>query len=167
MQLIRDFVAPFGTPRPYYFNSCRFSKPKQLGAIRPDHQGIGGQIAMPSHRDPRGGITVEKVNLPPNKRDKVMLLHDMSCAVPNFDGGRTVYREKLFSAYSLVDLATIPNRIVESLVEGQDYLSSWDEADRRLKEHERQNSVEEFSMENPLPDDLHDRKNVHFPYEPL
>jgi hypothetical protein len=25
MQLIRDLVAPFGTPRAYYFNSCRFS----------------------------------------------------------------------------------------------------------------------------------------------
>jgi hypothetical protein len=26
MQLIRDLVAPFGAPRAYYFNSCRFSK---------------------------------------------------------------------------------------------------------------------------------------------
>jgi hypothetical protein len=39
------------------------------------------------------------------RRGKVVLLHDMSCALPSFDGERTVWREELFSAYSLVDLA--------------------------------------------------------------
>jgi hypothetical protein len=74
------------------------------------------------------------------REGKVMLLHDMVCAVPNFDGQRTVWREKLFSAYSLVDLTTIPNRIVEGMTEGTDYLTKWDEAERKTKEHERQNA---------------------------
>jgi hypothetical protein len=100
------------------------------------------------------------------KRGKVMLQHDLICCVPNFDGERTVWREKLFSAYSLVDLATIPNRIVEGLVEGEDYLSEWDEDDRKLKEHERHNAVEEFSMDGPeIPEGY--AENVHLPYGSL
>ena len=100
------------------------------------------------------------------KRDKVMMLHDFTCCVPNFDGERTVWREKLFSAYSLVDPATIPNRIVEGLVEGEDYLSEWDEDDRKLKEHERHNAVEEYSMNNPeIPEGY--AENVHLPYNSL
>ena len=50
------------------------------------------------------------------RRDKVCLLHDMSVCLPSFDGDRTVWRERLFSAYSLVDLKTLPNRIVVAWV---------------------------------------------------
>jgi hypothetical protein len=86
------------------------------------------------------------------REGKVMLLHDMTCAVPTFDGEPTVRREKLFSAYSLVDLTTIPNRIVEGMVDGTDYLSQWAEAERKETEHERQHAEEIFSMEEPDPE---------------
>ena len=69
------------------------------------------------------------------RKNKIMMLHDFSCAVPNFDGQSTVWREKLFSAYALYDPASIPNRVMESLVEGQDYLSEWDEDRRKKQEH--------------------------------
>jgi hypothetical protein len=100
------------------------------------------------------------------RKNKIMMLHDFSCTVPNFDGQSTVWREKLFSAYSLVDPVSIPNRVMEALVEGQDYASSWDEDDRKVKEHERQNAVEEYSMEGPeIPDGY--AENVHLPYHSL
>ena len=106
-------------------------------------------------RVPERVRTTEYVEAPDAYREgKIMLLHDLTCAVPNFDGEKTSYREKLFSAFSLVDPASIPNRVMEGLVEGQDFLSSWDEDDRRVKELERQNLTEEFSMEGPeIPDD--------------
>jgi hypothetical protein len=97
-------------------------------------------------------------------RDKVMLLHDMSCAVPNFDGQSTVWREKLFSAYSLVDLKTLPNRIVEGMREGDDYLTEWNEDDRKLKETERHEAEETFSMEPDIPEDVSDGRDPHNRY---
>jgi hypothetical protein len=60
-------------------------------------------------------------------------------------------------------LATIPNRVVEGMREGEDYVSQWDEDDRKAKEIERREATEEYSMEGPLPEDLPDRKNVHLP----
>jgi hypothetical protein len=96
-----------------------------------------------------------------------MMLHDFSCAVPNFDGQSTVWREKLFSAYSLVDPVSIPNRVMEALVEGQDYLSEWDEDDRKVKELGRHYATEEFSMADPvIPDDVSFGRNPHDRYSP-
>jgi hypothetical protein len=46
----------------------------------------------------------------------------------------------------------IPNRIVEGMVDGTDYLTAWDEADRKVKEHERQTTEEIFTMEEPDPE---------------
>jgi len=101
------------------------------------------------------------------RRDKVQLLHDMTFAMPSFDGDRTVWRERLFSAYSLVDLKTFPNRIVEGMIEGEDYLSQWDESDRQQKEFERQNATEEFSMGGPeIPDDVSSGRKPHDRYRP-
>jgi hypothetical protein len=110
--------------------------------------------------------TSEFIEAPDQYREnKVMMLHDFTCAVPNFDGERVVYRERLFSAFSLVDPASSPNRIMEGLVEGEDYLSQWDEERRKNQEYERQNATEEFSMEGPdVPSDVSDGRNVHDPY---
>ena len=94
--------------------------------------------------------TTEYVEAPDAFREgKIMLLHDLTCAVANFDGEKTSYREKLFSAFSLVDPASIPNRVMEALIEGEDYLSQWDEERRKNQEYERQNATEEFSMNGP------------------
>jgi hypothetical protein len=71
------------------------------------------------------------------RENKIMMLHDFTCAVPNYDGERVTYREKLFSAFSLVDPAAIPNRVMEGLTEGEDFLSQWDEDERKVKELER------------------------------
>ena len=93
-----------------------------------------------------------------------MMLHDTTFCVPCFDGERTVWREKLHAAYSLVDPAAIPNRIMKGMVEGTDYASTWDEDDRKVKEHARQNAEETFSMKPEIPDDVSDGKDVHNPY---
>ena len=99
------------------------------------------------------------------REGKIMMLHDFSCAVPNFDGDRVVYREKLFSAFSLVDPASIPNRVMEGLTEGEDFLSQWHEADRKQKEIERQKAVEEYSMEGPeIPEDVSAARDPHNRY---
>jgi hypothetical protein len=98
------------------------------------------------------------------RENKIMMLHDAFFAVPSFDGQSTVWREKLFPAFSLVDPASIPNRIMEGLIEGQDYLSQWDEDDRRLKEAGRHEAEETFPMEPDIPEDVSFGRDPHNRY---
>jgi len=120
---------------------------------------------IPLEDVPERWRTSEYIEAPDQYREnKVMMLHDATFCVPSFDEQSTVWREKLFPAFSLVDPASIPDRIMEGLVEGEDYLSQWDEERRLKQEYERQNAEETFSMEPDIPDDISDGRDPHNRY---